>query len=260
MTESDDAPEPDHAPEDGRPRRAPTVEALFADSPLSSEVQAYELWGRGDESALPGAEAAVVAKAVDGRRSQFAAGRQCARRAITRLVQLGRPDRTDPDRPILPDANRAPQWPTGVVGSISHTEGYALAVVAPGDVAAGSPTLGVDAERLGRVSDDLHERLFLPPERARLADLRGSDRDEIATLMFGVKESFYKAQYPVTGAWVGFHDIELRPDPSGGGRFTLHPAEPLAALESFDWPLLGRGLIRNGMAIAVVVAVRARPT
>jgi 4'-phosphopantetheinyl transferase EntD len=241
------------------------VEALVADSPLAGATRAFELWGRGDETALTGAEAAVVANAVDGRRTQFAAGRQCAHRAIDALASGG----DGSGKAILPDDKRAPVWPEGVVGSISHTEGYALAVAAPvadagpGEDKTSWSTVGIDAERLGRVTHELHERLFLPSERAYLASLDEAGRDEAATLMFGAKESFYKAQYPVTAAWVGFHDVELRPDPVEPLRFALYPATGLAALERFAWPLTARGLFASGtsgetsarIAVTAVVAV-----
>ncbi len=254
----------------GAPLAAGAIEALFVDTPLAGRVRAFELWGRGDEAAIAPTEAAVVANAVENRRSQFAAGRQCAHRAIAELTTTATAgDRPTPggpivagpivDRPILPDDGRAPQWPPGVVGSISHTEGYAVAAVAAGDATdETSPTLGVDAERLGRVTDELHERLFVSGERAWLDGIESPvARDAATTLAFGAKEAFYKAQYPVTGAWVGFHDVELRPDPADPQLLVLQPATDLAALSRFAWPVFARGTIRRSVSIVAVVATRA---
>jgi len=238
----------------GRPERSDVVEALFAGSALDGRVRVFELWGRGDEAAIAVEEAAVVADAVDGRRSEFAAGRQCAHGAIALF------DGIDSVAAILPDGKRAPQWPAGVVGSISHTEGYAVAALAADERnghgrPTSPPTLGIDAERVGRVTGDLFSRLFLPAEQSHLTALDSDERDAAATLMFGAKEAFYKAQYPVTSEWVGFHDVELRPDPADPLRFALHPATRLAALDRFAWPLTARGSIRSGIAVTAVVAV-----
>src|SRR5260370_38715827 len=77
-----------------------------------------------DEALFP-EEAAVVEHAVDKRRREFTTGRVCARRA---LLNLGRPA-----APLLPGAHGEPQWPAGVVGSITHRQGYPAAGV--GEVA-----------------------------------------------------------------------------------------------------------------------------
>ncbi|WP_423832395.1 hypothetical protein [Streptomyces manipurensis] len=75
------------------------------------------------------------------RRAQFATARACARRA---LAGLGR----EPVA-LLPGPGGAPQWPSGVVGSITHCEGYRAAVAAPAGVVA---ALGIDAEPAGAVA------------------------------------------------------------------------------------------------------------
>lgn len=68
-------------------------------------------------------EAAVVERAVGERRREFGTVRHCARQALQRI---GLPDAI----PILPDADGVPGWPSGVVGSMTHCEGYRAAVVA----------------------------------------------------------------------------------------------------------------------------------
>lgn len=235
------------AAEGPSPARAAAVAKLF------TAAVVYELWGQGDEDGLLPEESALVARAVASRRQQFAAGRACAHRALADLAAAR--------GPLLIGDRRSPRWPEGVTGSISHTEGYAVAVVArlgATVTAAGDAvvrTVGIDAEQVGRVSEDLHGRLFLEPERQRLAQLPPPERAEQATAMFAAKEAFYKAQFPVTGAWVGFHDVELRPD---GDQLTLHPATDLAALTGFRWPLRARTVLRRGIAVTGVEAVAAR--
>ena len=82
---------------------------------MSDSVVTEELDPRAVNEGLLPEERGAVAKAVPKRVAQFTAGRVCARRA---LAQLGN---TEPV-PILMGEDRAPQWPAGYVGSISHTD------------------------------------------------------------------------------------------------------------------------------------------
>lgn len=223
---------------------APEVSRLFSDA------LAVEWWGDGDDAALHPLEAPLVEGAVENRRRQFAAGRACARRA---LVGLG----VEPG-PILRDERRAPAWPGFCVGSISHTEGYAVAVARRADaVTPVDLMLGIDAERIGRVGDELFSKLFVESERACLAELDEHDRAVLATAMFGAKESFYKAQFPVSRSWVGFHDVECRlsTGPDGAPELALHPATGLAVLSLFGWPIRGRWLEREDLLVSSVEAI-----
>lgn len=128
------------------------------------------------------AERATVARARDTRLAEFTAGRTAARRLIG-------------DRPLPRGTGGAPLWPPGTEGSISHAGGWALAVAGPGP-----RRLGLDLERLGAA---------LP-----LAEI--ATPDEIAALgaadpvrLFSAKEAAYKAQFPLTGALIGFHDLAV---------------------------------------------------
>lgn len=66
-------------------------------------------------------EEPLIAKSVDKRRNEFITVRHCARLA---LQQLGLPP-----VPILKGETGEPCWPDGVVGSLTHTQGYRGAVV-----------------------------------------------------------------------------------------------------------------------------------
>lgn len=218
-------------------RRAADVEAL------APGIVAYELWGDGDPNWLDTAELALVDGAVPARVAQFAAGRRCARLALAEFD-------VEP-APIVRSVGRAPAWPDGLYGSISHTDGYAVAVVGRPDPEVSS--VGVDAEWVGRVDERLYSRLFVDAERQWLASLSEADAGEASTELFGLKESFYKAQFPLTGAWVGFHDVVVG---RTGHCWRLQPATDLAELGAVAWPCTGRSLIRDDVAVTVVT-VRA---
>jgi 4'-phosphopantetheinyl transferase EntD len=162
---------------------------------------------------FPG-EHTFVAKAVESRRIEFARGRSCARRA---LAMLG----TEPS-PVLCDDNRAPLWPPGVVGSITHCLDYCASVVARADRWS---SIGIDAEVLRSLGAGVERRIVLPAERRHLDELDPAIPWEC--VVFSVKEAFYKAWFPLTRRWLDFLDVEVHLDPSRG-RFqaTLRVDEP----------------------------------
>jgi len=154
-------------------------------------------------------EEAVIARAVQKRRREFTAVRACARRAMEKLGV--------PAQPILPGERGAPRWPSGLVGSMTHCDGYcAAALVRAADLAS----LGIDAEPHDRLPEGVLESVALPAEQTRLRDLAGAvpavhwDR-----LLFSAKESVYKAWFPLTGKWLDFleADIEITAAPATEG-------------------------------------------
>jgi 4'-phosphopantetheinyl transferase EntD len=158
-----------------------------------------ELYDEGQALSLHPDEERAVAGAVERRRRDFALGRTCAH---TVLAQLNR------DRgPIIRADNGAPIWPAGILGSITHTQGYAAAVAA---VAADFAGLGVDAERTGGVTQDLWPRLFGTSERDDLA--RQPEPSRLATILFSAKEACHKAGRERA---LRFHDLHVTPSESG---------------------------------------------
>jgi 4'-phosphopantetheinyl transferase EntD len=174
----------------------------------------------GDESRplLPGEEF-LVAGAVPSRRAEFTAGRACARAAL-RAIGL-------PEVPILADQRRAPQWPDGVVGSITHGAGCTAAAVARRrDIAM----LGIDVEQAGDLHEDDAALIVTAEEHQRASEGLGTDAGRV---LFSAKESIYKAWYPSTGRWLDFHDVVVTLEPAGS--FTV---EPGAHLDDHDQAVL----------------------
>ena len=141
-------------------------------------------------------EETLVEKAAPKRRREFALGRACAHAALEKLgyepAAIGR------------SASGAPLWPKGIMGSITHTRGYAAALAGEARHFSG---IGVDAERIGGVTQDLWPRLFDESERDHLLSLDGAAQREVATLIFSAKEACYK----VWGGTLGFRDIHVTP-------------------------------------------------
>ena len=143
-------------------------------------------------------EASLVARAVDKRRHEFATGRKLARAALAQLGVNG--------VAILQDEMRAPIWPEGVAGSISHcTKRVFAAVGRRGETG----TFGIDAEDRLRLSEDLWPRILVDEERAFVANAPLDERQRLAMIVFSAKESLYKAQYPRTNEFMDFADARI---------------------------------------------------
>lgn len=182
-----------------------------------------EMRDTGQDIPLHPEEAALVMGAVEKRRREFALGRACARAALAAMgveaAAIGR------------DPRGAPLWPTGVVGSITHTEGYTCALVG---AAARFSAMGVDAERVGGVGDELLPRLFDDAERARLMAMDDAQRRIAATLGFSAKEACFKA-------WgVTFRELHIE---WGDGVFRAECARGAGE---------GRFVVRDGLALTAI--------
>jgi 4'-phosphopantetheinyl transferase EntD len=151
-------------------------------------------------------EEAAVGNAVEKRRREFVTARACARDALARLGL--------PEQPVGAGARGEPIWPAGVVGSITHCAGYRACAVAPADELL---TLGVDAELAEPLPPDLIGDIALPEERRWIeraaAEQPGVHWDR---LLFSIKESIYKAWFPLARSWLGFEDASVAIDGSRG--------------------------------------------
>ncbi|MGZ2359833.1 4'-phosphopantetheinyl transferase superfamily protein [Streptomyces sp. 372A] len=152
-------------------------------------------------------EAELVRNAVERRRREFATVRWCARRALARLGAA--------QGPIVYQELRAPVWPVGIVGSMTHCDGYRAAVVAP---RSSVTAIGVDAEPNLALPEGVANAVLLPKERADVARL-ALRRPEIAwdRLIFSAKESVFKAWFPLTGRWLDFDACAISFDGSAMG-------------------------------------------
>lgn len=165
-----------------------------------------------DSSWLAPEELPAVASAVAGRRRDFALGRRCARLAASELgISAG---------PIRRGEGGAPQWPYGLVGSITHTEGYAAAAVArSSEVVA----LGLDAEPNEPLPEGAARLIVRPEERERMAAVRDSGGVHLDRLVFCAKEATYKVWFPLARRWLDFSDatVHIEPADQASGSFRV---------------------------------------
>ncbi|AJW39401.1 4'-phosphopantetheinyl transferase EntD [Rhodococcus sp. B7740] len=191
-------------------------------------------------------EAPLVAKAVDKRKREFTSARHCARVAMEKLG-------VEP-APIMRGKSGAPQWPKGVVGSLTHCDGYRGAVLA---YSMQVRSVGIDAEPHGPLPDGVLEAVSLPAEREWL-ETAGREDIHWDRVLFCAKEATYKAWEPLTGRWLGFEDAHITFERTGSGddlSGTFHsellvPGDTVSGppLSAFD----GRWMVAGGLVMTAI--------
>jgi 4'-phosphopantetheinyl transferase EntD len=206
---------------------------LFDEGVLVAEMDPREA----DPALLSPDELALVSTAIDSRQREFAAGRLLARRLLRQLGVTGHAS-------LLSGEEREPVWPEGIVGSITHKREWAAVAVARTSVVR---AVGCDLEEDGPLGEPLWRRVLTDDEQRWVR--AQPDAGRLAKVIFSAKESFYKAQFTLTRAWLGFLDVELSLKPSaetaGVGCFSVAPHRVLPALSGLS-ALSGRYLIREG--------------
>ena len=157
----------------------------------------------GDPQSLFPEERPAIAKAVLKRQQEFAAGRTAARKAMR---DIGWRDMAIPCK-----ADRSPEWPEGLTGSISHSKQACVAVVGR---KAHVDSIGIDIEDQIPIDPDLWSAICTPQELAAVTKLPVATRGLTVTRIFSAKEAFYKWQYPLTGHLLDFHDVTIALDVS----------------------------------------------
>lgn len=108
---------------------------------------------------VPG-EPDLVANAVESRRREFVTARRCAREGLAKLGHAPVAIRSGP--------MRDPQWPAGIVGSITHTRGFRAAAVSSRSVLS---SIGIDTEPNCPLPDGIEQSVAVPGEPEMLAAL-----------------------------------------------------------------------------------------
>ncbi|MFD2112870.1 4'-phosphopantetheinyl transferase family protein [Thiorhodococcus fuscus] len=183
-------------------------------------------------------ERAAIRHAVPKRVNEFSAGRAAARLALS---ELGVPATTIPM-----GSDRAPIWPPGIRGSITHSSDTCLAAAAwDSDIRL----LGLDVEPDRPLESDLVPMVCTDAERTWLATKTMPGR--YAKLIFSAKESVYKAQYPHSRTLFGFETLNVEVD-IARDRFDAIFREEVPGF-SLGTKIAGRFLIDYGLIVTAVV-------
>lgn len=133
------------------------------------------------------------------RKAEFLAGRCCAKSSLE-LIGMA-------NFAVGIGSQRNPLWPSGVRGAISHCHQTATAVVTRDNNILG---LGVDVEDL--IAADLVGSIVpyvLQESEELFLERDGLTAQEVLTIIFSIKESFYKSVFPLVGKYFDFFAITI---------------------------------------------------
>lgn len=175
-----------------------------------------------------------MARAGEARRREFIAGRVAAHRAMEQLGLNA--------RPVTVARSRAPSWPRGLVGSLSHNATTCIAAVAR---ASQVKSLGVDIAEDTPLDPDTTAAICTLEERAWLAARPEASRGHRARLILSAKKAVCKAQYPLSHRVIDVTSLLVTPDVDTG----QFEATFLAATGPFPahFRLDGRFCVQNGL-------------
>lgn len=189
-------------------------------------------------------EDAQVGKAVEKRVREYGVARSLFRGLLTDLGHA--------PVPLVNDAMRAPQWPEGVRGTITHTQGYCAVALAQASSVLG---LGLDAERAGPLKRALWKSICTEQELAILTAMPEEQAGERAKLIFSAKEAAYKAQYARTAAFLGFSAMRIDVDEERAS-FRATFAQPAGEIYAPGDVLEGRFLRTESLVLSAVTIRR----
>jgi len=146
-------------------------------------------------------ELSVVANVVSSRQNTFSSGRHCAKNVLHSLGVSA----SEFNRGLAQHEDGSAVWPDGVIGSISHTNDWALAAATLKTQRYES--IGVDIEKIERVKSGVLRIIATEQEQAEIAD--AVDVRWARVGLFSVKESLYKCLRPIHGKYIRFNDVQL---------------------------------------------------
>ncbi len=190
-------------------RAAPCLDGL-----LSEAVHFASASIEDHRSALFPEELEVLSQASVSRQHEFATGRWLAHALLRAQGESA--------VPIPRNADRTPRWPTGWVGSITHSGSACAVAVARASARLGS---GLDLEPDRPVKPGLERMICFGDELAWIAAAGESEVGRRCRLVFSAKEAVYKAFHPRTRRVWRFAEVGLEIDLVRGAFEARLPAD-----------------------------------
>lgn len=171
----------------------PAITAALAALAPPGVCVGHRVIAEGDENALLEEELEAFEQSVPRVRRQSGAARRVAREILGVLGFA--------PAPLPRPRNGPPEWPLGVVGSLSHDDTIAVAAVARVEMYEG---IGIDVEPAAPLPLELVELVATASERRRYSTSILQSR-----VLFAAKEAIYKAQFLSERTFLDFQDIEV---------------------------------------------------
>ena len=181
---------------------------------------------------------------VNKRRAEYLAGRISAADAISRLCGFWLTPETG--------SSGAPVWPEGLVGSISHSGSHVVSVVMRADKEMSG--IGVDLAEIitADQTEWLMDAVLLPSEINRFVTNKTEWVKRInCTLVFSLKESLFKALYPIVRKRFYFAAVTVLRC-SLGGIAHLHIIEDLLSTIKSGLQVTGHACLYRGQIMTIV--------
>lgn len=182
-------------------------------------------------------------KAVNKRRAEYLASRLCVRHAVS---QLGIEDFL-----LANDCDRAPIWPQGITGSLSHTHhciSLLLAKTTSGKI------LGVDCEQVMKhqTAQEMQSMIVTAQEMAVLRH-SGLPFATALTVAFSLKESLYKALFPQLRQFMNFDAAEIVRCTPNAEQVTLRLTHTFAGGFTAGRAFSGRVLVEQDEVLSWII-------
>lgn len=147
----------------------------------------------------------AMLRAVDKRRAEFLAGRVAARH-VMRALQI-------PDSNVGIGSDREPVWPSGIAGSISHSDHKVASLVCQ----SSDRLVGIDVEEVLdlHTGEEITSQVLSENELVMLQQ-DVTSLEILVTIAFSAKETLYKALFPRVRDFFDFKAAEVVTVPRDG--------------------------------------------
>lgn len=142
--------------------------------------------------------------------------------------------------------DRAPVWPSGWCGSLSHTDGYAIALVTSQEAGL---IPGVDIETFSSLTIRETANLFSSLDEQALLVASGIDYELALLITFSAKESLFKALYPEVRHFFGFEAARVCKIEVLHQRITLELTQSLTQYRAKGSQIVGYYILRDNQVI-----------
>ena len=186
-----------------------------------------------------------IRRAVPKRFNEF-----CTVRA---LVRRGLKDFGLPRPSMVPGERGEPRWPMGVVGSITHCQGYRAVAIGRSCEVRG---VGIDAEPNHPLPGGVYQRISSADERAAADQVEVLHPDVCGDkVLLSAKEAVFKAWFPLERTLLGFEQVQIILSPDGLFTAAIRPSAPrqrpvggVPARLSGHWDL-SEGILRTAVVL-----------
>jgi enterobactin synthetase component D len=131
------------------------------------------------------------------RKAEFIAGRYCAVKILNSIGII--------KKDIFSNEDGTPNWPTDILGSITHAKNYVSVSISNNPNLLG---LGRDSEFI--FSKTLKKEVGSTiVQNGEMDYSKGFSEEEFITFVYSAKESLFKALYPLTKTFFDFDEVEM---------------------------------------------------